>query len=913
MLPTGGGKSLTYQLSAILEPGVTLVVDPLISLMVDQERGLKDLRIDFCACVNSTMDSKEKYCHLRELQDGNLLFILLSPERFMMENFRESLVVMSKHNGVYFSFGVIDEVHCVSEWGHDFRPAYLHLGRNMMKFMNTQDGDNVPIIGLTATASFDVLADVERELTLGDLMTIDSDTIVRPEEDERKELTYKIVEVKAEFDSLKKDKNNPYVLAVTSGKRIRKCVSEAKKETLLSLLSLIPKDIERVNEQHNPEIKLSDFDVSHFYKKDSNNVYQNAGIIFCPHAHGYLGVEDSVYPTFILHGITSFLSSNADSLEIGTFIGSDKNIVDEKAFNEKKFKAMSDFNLGKINVMVATKAFGMGIDKPNVRYTININHPSSIESFVQEAGRAGRDKKNAISYLLFEPTQFIVLTEDKILAFKNVIGLPAIVPWMSNNRNKYILKKDFRNFLCSNGVSQEKTDAVIKYSENHDFFENDDKDVELWFHNNSFKGALKERYILSELTHNLLNSTTKDGTTVSNTGIYSAIAGIRNATYAYVVVTWENQIEKDFNIYQQNIDNAIIQIANSQNWNAALPGKKDLENVGDFMQLLRLIFNMSQDSNWISNYNSSKKSYDIYEPLMHAFYQRRDKDDTDKAIYRLCCIGIIEDVIIDYNSETYTLKIYKKNDDDYLNTMRHYFRKYFSNIQADEKIEEIKEYEGNDILEKCINYLTEFTYCTLERKRYRAIEDMRLACIQGELKGENWLKNFIHLYFNSKYAREGYKIGGIDYSLQQDISNTGDEDTYKIVKKYINAVYIDQTGSTIDNVKHLYGATLLVLRSYPNNIALNLLRTFCLVFLGMGCNETLKRDAYESYLEGFSMLEKKIRNGVFPLIIDFHQTLIKVARDNYVKKYFNKKNNEILVVIHGCRLENFKGRYLKDW
>lgn len=171
----------------MLQPGVTIVVDPLVSLMVDQVRGLKDLRIDSCDCVHSGMKGKEKTEKLNLLQNGALQLILLSPERFMMENFRESLSTMKEKNGISFAYGVIDEVHCVSEWGHDFRPAYLHLGRNMINFMETASGHPLPIIGLTATASFDVLADVERELTIGGNMSMDSETIIRPEDDARPE------------------------------------------------------------------------------------------------------------------------------------------------------------------------------------------------------------------------------------------------------------------------------------------------------------------------------------------------------------------------------------------------------------------------------------------------------------------------------------------------------------------------------------------------------------------------------------------------------------------------------------------------------------------------------------------------------------------------------------------------------
>ena len=356
LLPTGGGKSLTYQLSCILQPGVSIIVDPLVSLMVDQIRGLRESRIDVCDCVNSLMNAKEKAKKLNLLQNGTVLFMLLSPERFMMKNFRSSLLTMTKKNHVYFSYGIIDEVHCVSEWGHDFRTSYLHLGRNMINFMHTKSQRPLSIIGLTATASFDVLADVERELTLGGNLSMDSETIVRPESDTRPELTYRIVEVRSNFDRLR-EPAEPYVLKATSDWELKDVVATEKKNRMYSLLHEIPYDIELLNQNETTKTQLahiSDFEPDSFFTPDSTQHYPNAGIIFCPHAHGTFGVKDNVWGTKT--GISTELRINRQDLEIGTFVGGDHPTGDMKLFNENKK-----------SVMVATKAFGMGIDKPNIR------------------------------------------------------------------------------------------------------------------------------------------------------------------------------------------------------------------------------------------------------------------------------------------------------------------------------------------------------------------------------------------------------------------------------------------------------------------------------------------------------------------------------------------------------------------
>ncbi len=159
LLPTGGGKSLTYQLSAMLQPGICLVIDPIRSLMKDQVDGLLRNDIDSCLYINSSIQGEEKRKAMSKFANGEVHFVFISPERMQMEEFRDLLHNMYE-NEIYFSYCIIDEAHCVSEWGHDFRTAYLRLGENAIQYCKTKNIKYIPLFGLTATASFDVLSDV---------------------------------------------------------------------------------------------------------------------------------------------------------------------------------------------------------------------------------------------------------------------------------------------------------------------------------------------------------------------------------------------------------------------------------------------------------------------------------------------------------------------------------------------------------------------------------------------------------------------------------------------------------------------------------------------------------------------------------------------------------------------------------
>lgn len=993
LLPTGGGKSLTYQLSSMLQPGVTIVVDPLVSLMVDQVRGLREIRIDASDCVNAGMDGREKAKKLNLLQNGSLQFILLSPERYMMENFRDSLEAMAEKNNIYFAYGVIDEVHCVSEWGHDFRTSYLHLGRNMINYMPTKSGSPLPIIGLTATASFDVLADVERELTLGGNLTIDSDTIVRPENDSRLELTYRIVNVESDFESLREE-YNPYVLKATEDWELKDIVAKSKKRKMYDLLKEIPYDLEALNSADTDETcHINNFSTSSFYCSDEEGKYNNVGIVFCPHAHGTFGVEDNEWGTRV--GISTSLLAECNSIvSVGTFVGGDKPSGDMKSFNDND-----------LNLMVATKAFGMGIDKPNIRFTIHINHPSSIENYVQEAGRGGRDKKHAISYVLYDPTEYFHLTIDKIndlrLAVTKALNTDAV--WLENYNNRFVLRSDFIAFCMSEGASEEVANLLLTTCKKNGYIENVDKNIDLWFHNNSFRGLYKEKIVLLEMTDRILNvkptrlqkvqallveetgnsdivlrlDTNKnavkilsqenkknqygyifldglsprynfinfdygtcqtisqaliniladyedhsarellrplEGTDNSEEGIYSAMAKADADGYVFVTVSWENQIQQDFEQFEDSIRMEIKSIADEQGWDDIAPehyGPLKLKKVADFDELIAQISKCSNDPRWLRYHAFSN----IYSRLKQLFCRKRDKDDTDKAIYRMCCIGLIEDVTIDYLSQTYELKIRRRTDDEFKQFMLEFFRKYYSLEQARKKVDEIDCQKGRNYLDKCLGYLTAFVYENLEKKRFRAIDDMRIACEdsitqRNKTHNDEWLKEFIHLYFNSKYARHDYEVGGESYSLSKDTDEYG-KDSFDVVLKYIDVISKDNSGSEVDNVKHLYGATLLSLRAHTDNAALLLLRTYCIAFLGAGSNDTLKTDASNGYVAGFMSLYEKDGNKVWEYIEKFNDLIAIKAKEDFMKESLVGNGKEtVMLFVHENKFNNITRRYL---
>ena len=924
LLPTGGGKSLTYQLAAMLQPGVTLIVDPLRSLMQDQYDGLINAGIDICTYINSTNTINERNEAEKKMEQSRLLFVFLSPERLAIYKFREKLKNMRELH-VYFSYGVIDEVHCVSEWGHDFRFSYLHLGRNLYNYVPAKQGQ-VSLFGLTATASFDVLADVERELSGNGAFPLDAETIVRYENSNRLELQYKIekvnVEFQNEYDALKKSmfatpvqlakydvflKNNLPLPAKISDKW---GFFEAKKDFLKKYIKLIPDYINEI-QTNNSIQKIKDAFVvrqgnnngieneletnisrNYFIK---NKEYEQAGIIFCPHKNKT--------------GLS--VNENKRSLrnlipDVGTFSGGDDKDNDS-------MKNLELFRDNKQPLMVATKAFGMGIDKPNVRFTINLNYSSSLESFVQEAGRAGRDQKIALSVIFLSDYKLARINRNcpnKNIPF-NIKGkwfkpedLKKIIKYFKLIiEDKYINyltpENDLVRFVCKEGTKSKYWGFNPCSDSNCPIYKKCElkkipKEAEGWI----YKDDLIE----------ILNK--------SNLKIDKKFIEYQNADYETVMYFYNNNFKGEY--------------CEKQSMYKILSRAKTDVFFGDDTEI------KSNEINTVDGFLTTLINSNVGDEIVSFVkYIKPDRvngiegTDTDlaKAIYRMTCIELIEDFTQDYLNNRYRIVCKRKKEGEYYKGLERFLLRYYSADRAKEEIKNvfIINVKSNSKLEKeifqCLSYLTTFVYDKISIKRKRAIDDMRTFCITGSDDSKDWkdtnedLKDYIFYYFNSKYARNDYiTINGEEYSLTKD-TEYGKISNKEILYKYLRIIDDDflinksEPGSTqIDNIKHLQGAVRLLRRSLTDsNPTLSLLNSFCILFLGTNNNENLEREVIESYEDGMlGFAERENDLASFWEIFDNYN--LKLAPFSKIK--LEKFKNEITIKIHHNKLKKITSKYI---
>ncbi|MDH7484924.1 MAG: RecQ family ATP-dependent DNA helicase [Anaerolineae bacterium] len=347
VMPTGAGKSLIYQIAGLLRPGLTIVISPLIALMKDQVDGLRAAGFP-AAFINSTLPATEQQTCLDDVAGGRVRLLYVAPERLRHRAFREALA------GQSVSLLAVDEAHCLSQWGHDFRPDYLHIAAFR------QEIGAPPTAALTATATPQVQDDIVRLLGLPSAQRIVTGF-------NRPNLTFEVRYTPRPEDKLR------------------------QLQTVLSQVA-----------GHRSQVTGHRSQVAGHKSQVAGHRSQVAG-------HRSQVVEEWRPETWDLRPETCivYTGTRREAEEVADFIREVCHVparhyhagLDTAA----RTQVQEAFMAGRVPVIVATNAFGMGVDKPDVRAVVHFNLPGTLEAYYQEAGRAGRDGEPALCLLLYAP------------------------------------------------------------------------------------------------------------------------------------------------------------------------------------------------------------------------------------------------------------------------------------------------------------------------------------------------------------------------------------------------------------------------------------------------------------------------------------------------------------------------------
>ncbi|RKR82989.1 ATP-dependent DNA helicase RecQ [Mucilaginibacter gracilis] len=369
LLPTGGGKSVCFQVPALAKEGICIVISPLIALMKDQVENLQAKGIEAISIV-SGMSKREVDVALDNCIYGNIKFLYLSPERLLSELVQERIRYMK------VNLFAVDEAHCISQWGYDFRPPYLHIADLR------QIHPEVPILALTATATADVREDIQQKLLF-------KQPNVFTKSFERKNISYVVQQ------------------------------HENKMQRLLDVVKGV----------------------------------KGSGIVYA----------GSRKETFEIAQVLNQHGYNADYYHAGLEA-------------EQRSKKQESWKSSKTRIMVATNAFGMGIDKPDVRFVIHKDVPQSLEAYYQEAGRAGRDEQKAYAVLLYNQSDRFKLERKFELAFPTVEEIKQVYHNLGNyfqlaygSGAGISLEFDIGNFCSKYKYDVIKTLNCLKFLERNEY------------------------------------------------------------------------------------------------------------------------------------------------------------------------------------------------------------------------------------------------------------------------------------------------------------------------------------------------------------------------------------------------------------------------------------------------------------
>ncbi len=826
LLPVGGGKSIVYQLSVILQPGFSLIISPLMSVMIDQIKSLNNAGIDTVNYQNASIKTgSEIESRYEAIENGETLFVYTEAEYLRHQRMQEALEKCSQKK-IYPAYFVIDEAHCLSEWSHDFRPEYHKLGELAHKLLEPKNLRFTPIIALTATASYNVRKDIGNELF------IDEKNIIFSDFNETK-LRFKVIDI--------------------TGNTI-------KPEMPLSQAKYLSGSRKQVH---------FTFMMEELFPKGISKGQENATVIFCPEAFGETGISDEKGD-----GLADKLEANFDQLRIGRFWGASNDGSDSVPVSlaEQSEEDHLKFLNNEIDILVATKSFGIGINKPDIRNIIYFNIPASVEGFIQQSYRAGRDEKETLCSVLIDRqlinipegsllkkySEYDKISIDKYFALnsllktyrgkrkeleqiKDLLYHEAKAPDYLNIIRK-LFKKEFKQnvelrFQPENNPSR----LYVDEEEDKTYGYIDLKTYTIRYGETAFetqKSIKRLSFVLEELKKrckntNPVNCLTKTRNYVQEKGIKALIDSLKTKEQSTYLLPFDNTAIEEMAVLLQEKVSPVFSV-------------DVLENIYEESTSFEDFYRELNEVNLIGIKTSK---INVKQEIEKLYYRVRNKDESYRTIYRLSKLGLIEDFSINPLEYHFELKIKKKSPEVYLLNQNNILKQFI----LQDKYKEIKEKGtdfGNDILQNALQAHIDYIYDFLLPERIKSVNILmqNLEKIAGKEKEsiyDDALNEYFARYFTAKYANPEFS------SIENVPPLNNENQNFNTISAYFKNI-----GYYTDNWLHLKKSTELIAENFPDNYLSLLLNAYAELMSGTDDPEIID-EALDQISRGFIRMRQK--------------------------------------------------------
>ena len=826
ILPSGGGKSVAYQLSAVLQPGYTLIVSPLMSVMTDQLKSLEKSGIDGINFVNASVKNRnELKFRYSEIEQAASLFLFTEAEHLRNEEF-QLLLESLPANQVYAAGFVIDEAHCISEWGHDFRPGYHNLGEISKKILKQKRIGNVPVMALSATAGYNVQTDILAELF------IDEENVVIPDFEPAK-LKFKVVDVSSNAI----EPNMPIHQV--------KYLSGSRKQVHFTFL------------------------MEEIFPTGKTKGTGNDTLIFCPEPYGQTGISDVKGD-----GLADKMEANFEKFRIGRFWGATNDGTDSVPVNLAKESELNHqlFLDKKIDILIATKAFGIGINKTDIRNVIYFNMPGSVEAFIQQSYRAGRDGKATNCTVLVDKQKINIpkasllqnyfesdtIEIDKYFAMQGLLKsykgkekeLAVLNSLLHENPDgeSYleIIEHLYHNEFDKDGrfvfQPQEKPSRLYVNSGNDTYGYIDLIKRTVHFEESSFDKIISEKHLGFVLEE--INKRCRDEDTVAclnkeqkhnqETGILALLKSLKTKELATYSIPFNSSAIKEIAEFLQNN----VSETYTEKMISDIYGKTNSFN--DFYDELKEI-------NLIA---IKKKKLKAEQKINELYFKIRQKEETFKALFRLSKLGIIEDFTIDLLQQRFVARLKKKSPEIYLLNQNKTIRSFMLADKAEELKKEYVKIIGGHV-EKAISAHVDFVYDYIIKERINSVNilaqtlDKLISLPDSKAALNPELDKYFSNYFRAKYANQYFSSIVNTPALNQN------NQTFEMINAYVFNI-----GRYEENWEHLKKSTKLIAENHPDNYLSLLLNAFAELMSGQN-DEQLIDFALDQISRGFIRMRQK--------------------------------------------------------